>query len=212
MRASSAGATKLRWKNKASPGIWQQIVEKLESKAAVTEFVCDVVWIIRGCASSCSTSVFVSQSQTHRVGWVGGAEREREGKRVFRRDIHHKNIALSPPRYLHHIHSTQMWINAILSSYPPLCVGGAIISILLRPVRSCRCWSGEVKRPLSGYSEERSAEETLGGVMSLSARPVPKTHPGSEELKQSSTQTASPLKMDVSSASPTHSQHSHNQL
>lgn len=70
-------------------------------------------------------------------------------------DIHHKTISLSRPRYLHLIYSTRMWMNVILSSHrsPSLSRDstlhdGAIISILLRSVRSCRGWSGEVKRPL----------------------------------------------------------------
>lgn len=110
------------WQNKTSPGVWQQIVGKLKSKAAVTEFLSDV-WITRCCAASCNTFVSVSLGQKHR-------EREREKmceseKSVFTLVYNQwqslwNHFSRPRPHYLHHIYSTQIWTSVILSSHPSL--------------------------------------------------------------------------------------------
>lgn len=58
------GVTKRAWKNKSSSGIWQQIVGKLKSKAALTELVCDVVWITRCRTESGNTFISVSEPES----------------------------------------------------------------------------------------------------------------------------------------------------
>lgn len=166
--------------NKTSPGIWQQIVEKLESKAAAARFVCDVVWITRRrVLERQRTFIFVSLRQNHkgRKHLCARARLRKCARAGLQAAIFTlKTISLllssslspSPLRhgwasFCHHA------VLAVPLYSSPL--DGLIISILLRSAQGCWGWSGEVKRPLRAVVKSI----WLKSRALLAARPVPKT-------------------------------------